>query len=88
MRHPDGGIAVCWGDNSYGGQLGDGTETNSNTPVNVYGLTNITALAAGNAGTCAIITGNTARCWGFGSVGQNGDGTRTTRLTPVPVLTD
>jgi hypothetical protein len=53
--------------------------------VVVSGLTNAVAIAAGGAYTCALLSDGTARCWGYNSDGQLGDGTTTQRLTPVAV---
>ena len=43
------GTLWVWGDNSSG-QLGDGTVINRPSPVQLTGISNITALAAGDAG--------------------------------------
>ena len=76
---------LCWGGNAYG-QVGDGTTTERLTPTAVAGLSSgVSALAAGGRHTCAVTSGGDARCWGDNGYGQLGDGTTTTRLTPVAV---
>ena len=80
----DGGV-VCWGNNSSG-QLGDGTMTNSLTPVEVSGLPgDVKALAAGAQHTCALTIDDQIWCWGGNDFGQLGDGTTESRTTPLPV---
>lgn len=83
------GAVKCWGANAAG-QLGDATNTDRSTPVDVRGLW-ATALAidGGWDFTCALtdegegVTG--ARCWGANYLGQLGDGTRTENWTPSRV---
>ncbi|MGH2938119.1 MAG: RCC1 domain-containing protein [Solirubrobacterales bacterium] len=58
----EGGEVECWGNDS-GGQLGDGSTTNSPMPVPVPGVTGATALGAGDLYTCAEVS-TEVECWG------------------------
>ena len=75
----------CWGFNAYG-QIGNGTTTDSATPLDVTGLTSgVSAVAIGFGHTCAVTTAGGLKCWGRNDWGQLGDGTFTPRLTPADV---
>lgn len=83
----DGGL-LCWGDN-FNFQLGNGDADTRLLPTPVSGLApgsgkNVTAVAVGSYHTCAVESGGVL-CWGKNSNGLLGDGTSTTRPTPVPV---
>ena len=83
----DGGVK-CWGRNDEG-QLGDGTNTDSNIPVGVCADaacdlvlsevavpdgTSRPTFGAGRKHTCALTDGGGLKCWGDNSSGQLGDG--------------
>jgi alpha-tubulin suppressor-like RCC1 family protein len=76
----------AWGNNSNG-QLGDGTVISRSAPVQVpvSGLTNITAIAAGNGYSVALRGDGTVWAWGANNFGQLGDSTTTDHHTPVQV---
>jgi len=77
------GTAFCWGHNGFG-QLGDGTNTDSNVPVAVSGAAVAWVLVSAGAGpTCGVTTTGEAFCWGNNSFGQLGDGTTTNSNVPV-----
>ncbi|MBI5875088.1 MAG: hypothetical protein HZB81_04475 [Deltaproteobacteria bacterium] len=84
------GTVWAWGAN-WGGQIGDGTGGNwdlgndKSIPVQVLGLTGITAVAGGMAHSLAIKSDGTVWAWGYNGGSQLGDGTNNTRLTPVQV---
>jgi len=79
------GKVWAWGNNYYK-QLGDGTETDSFTPVQVQGLSGtITAISAKEYYTMALDSEGKVWAWGSNSYGQLGNGTSENNFTPVQV---
>jgi alpha-tubulin suppressor-like RCC1 family protein len=74
----------CWGLNDMG-QLGDNSNVNKNTPVNVSGLSNAIAISAGYRHTCALTTTGGVKCWGNNTYGQLGNSSNTSSNIPVDV---
>ncbi len=66
-----GGGIKCWGYNGVG-QLGNGTITESHTPVDVSGFTSGVAAVSVD---CALTTVGGVKCWGWNDLGQLGNGT-------------
>ena len=84
-----GTVAACWGANGYG-QLGDGSTVSrtSPAPVVVTGVVSQpfwTSVSAGGAYSCGLTTASTAYCWGENGLGQIGDGTSQSRVSPTVV---
>jgi alpha-tubulin suppressor-like RCC1 family protein len=80
-----GTIYAC-GRNNFG-QLGNGTTTNSPTPVAVTlpGGATATAVAANEFHSLALTSGGRVYAWGHNAFGQLGNGTTTDSSTPVAV---
>ncbi|MGI9117687.1 MAG: RCC1 domain-containing protein [Gaiellales bacterium] len=93
--HACAGISAriaCWGAGAAG-QLGNGANADSPTPVAVKlpaTVDGVAQIAAGASSTCAVASdkkGGTQRawCWGANESGQLGDGTTTASNMPVRV---
>jgi alpha-tubulin suppressor-like RCC1 family protein len=84
------GQARCWGNND-GGALGNASDESSGLPVVVKNtggtgpLTGVSQLSVGDSNVCARLTNGQARCWGYNSSGQVGDGTSGTDRT-IPTV--
>ncbi len=96
----NGGYVRCWGDNTLG-ELGLG-HTNFEGNNKPYQLTNasggaagpiafvgsggVTALAAGNGFSCAVLSDGTVQCWGTNDSGQLGLGSLTPTFNALPAV--
>ena len=78
------GTVKSWGYNAYG-QLGDGNAINSDVPVEVSGLTGVTAIAAGGSHSLALRETGTVAAWGGNYSGQLGSDIPTGTDLPVEV---
>jgi alpha-tubulin suppressor-like RCC1 family protein len=75
-----------WG-SSPNGQIGDNTTTARSSPVSlVGGFTDWIDISAGIAHSLGIRENGTAWAWGLNTYGRLGDGTVTSRLSPVSVV--
>ena len=87
----------CWGDNFHqqlGSPIAVDTSTepytytglmSSGVPLQISGLSNVTAVSAGERHSCALHANGTVSCWGNGEYGQLGHGSREGSATPVVV---
>ena len=78
------GSLWAWGNNSSGG-LGDGTNIQRGTPVQIGANKDWLAISAGDVHSVALKTDGSLWAWGYNSNGQLGDGTNTNRNTPVQI---
>lgn len=82
------GTAYCWGYNADG-QLGNNDTSLVNAiPVAVTGGLTFASLSVSKVEgvSCGLTPAGAAYCWGDNDDGQLGDGTRTQRTTPTPVV--
>jgi hypothetical protein len=78
------GIVWAWGKN-VSGQLGNGTETDSNTPLQVSSLTEVKAVVLGENHSLALKKDGTVWSWGDNTSGQLGNGSNVNSKLPVKV---
>ena len=84
--HSDGTL-WAWGFNGYG-QLGDGTNTNSDYPKQIGSESSWALIAAGYFHNFALKSDGTLWAWGNNLSGQLGDGTNTNSVSPKQIGSD
>lgn len=83
----DNGEVSCWGEGSNG-QLGEGTGSDSTTPIAtaVFGTNQVAAgLSVGGSHTCAVDASGDVSCWGLGQSGRLGNGRNSIEATPAVI---
>ena len=80
------GSVYAWGANSFG-QLGDGTNSDANSPVNLDVLVDIIAVSGAGLHSFAIKSDSTLLAWGTNLNGELGIGTNLSSNVPLLVST-
>src|SRR4051812_23184625 len=75
---------TAWGAN-FAGLLGNGTTTDSSTPVQVSEVGGITAIAFSGGHALALKDDGTVWAWGHNQFGELGNGTNANSTAPVQV---
>jgi hypothetical protein len=84
LRTVEGGV-WCWGLGDQG-RLGNGGNGSYATPQPVIGLSSgVVDISLSYATGCALITGGSAKCWGFNEYGQVGNNSNINAAIPVDV---
>jgi alpha-tubulin suppressor-like RCC1 family protein len=78
------GTLWAWGRNDFG-QLGDGTTTNKNSPIQIGTGSNWADVAGGHVFSLALKNDGTVWAWGRNESGQFGDGTTVNKSSPVQI---
>ncbi|MCM8769220.1 MAG: hypothetical protein NC911_06040, partial [Candidatus Omnitrophica bacterium] len=81
------GTLWAWGSNAYG-QLGDGTQSNKSTPVQVGTATDWRSMKGGGSYAAGLKTDGSLWVWGENQAGQLGDGSTASKNEPVPLPGD
>jgi len=86
MALKNDGTVWAWGLNTSG-QLGDGTTSQRNSPVQITSLSNVASIASGATAfhSAAVKNDGTLWMWGLNSSGQLGNGGTAQSATPVQV---
>ena len=77
---------MCWGDN-WNGQIGDGTNEDRSSPVEISIPSNSSAVSldAGAMHTCMGVNDGSMFCWGYNAYGQLGNGGNANSNSPATV---
>ena len=78
------GTLFMWGAGGTG-RLGNGSNVNRSSPVQVGALTDWKSIRAGGTHTVAIRTGGQMYAWGVGTSGRVGDGNNLSKSSPVQI---
>ena len=77
------GDLYMWGSNG-GGRLGNGSRTNSYTPVKI--MKNVAAVSLGDEHSAAVTKDGSLYMWGYNRYGQLGNGNTTDSYTPIKIM--
>ena len=78
------GSLHCWGYNGWS-TVGDGTNTQRNSPAAVLGGMKWKSVSKGVLSTCGVTMEGEGLCWGYNAYSQLGDDTVTQRWAPFSV---
>ena len=76
---------MCWGEN-WNGQLGDSSNADRNSPVEVSVPSNSSAISldSGAFHSCLGMNDGSMFCWGYNAHGQLGNGGTSDSNSPLP----